>query len=184
MWQAPAVRHFPTIVALALGLLSLAAAAPENDIERLRERGLLLPVQGIDAAGLRESFKDRRSGRRSHQAIDIMARRRTPVLATDDGRVEKLMRSRSGGITIYQFDPEGEYCFMYAHLDAYVKGLHEGQEVQRGDVIGYVGFTGNAKKSAPHLHFAIHRLDDTKRWWKGKAVDPFLLWNDDADTKR
>ncbi len=170
------MRPFTTILALTLGLVSMAAA-PANDVERLRERGLLLPVEGIEATQLRSSFKDKRSGRRSHQAIDIMAPRKTAVLATDDGRVEKLLRSRSGGLTIYQFDPEGEYCFMYAHLDAYAKGLHEGQEIQRGDVIGYVGSTGNARKSAPHLHFAVHRLDESKRWWKGKAVDPFLLWN-------
>lgn len=172
------MRHFPTLLALAVGLLSMAAASA-SDIERLRERGLLLPVEGIEPAQLRESFKDKRSGRRSHQAIDIMAPRRTPVLATDGGRVEKLLRSRSGGITVYQFDPEGEYCFMYAHLDAYAKGLREGQVLQRGDVIGYVGSTGNAKKRSPHLHFAVHRLDESKRWWKGEAIDPFLLWKDD-----
>jgi len=78
-----------------------------------------------------------------------------------------------GGKTIYQFDPSGRYAYYYAHLDRYAKGLADGNEVRRGEVIGYVGSSGNAAPGAPHLHFAIFRLGPKREWWKGEAVDPF-----------
>ena len=76
------------------------------------------------------------------------------MLAVDDGRIAKLFTSMPGGLTIYQFDPAGELAYYYAHLDRYAEGLREGSAVTRGDLIGYVGSTGNAASDAPHLHFA------------------------------
>ena len=135
---------------------------------------LLLPVQGIAASDLRDTFDDGRDGnQRGHEAIDILAPRGTPVLAVDDGRIVKLFLSQPGGMTIYQFDPTGRLAYYYAHLDRYADGLAEGQTVRRGSVIGYVGSTGNASPDAPHLHFAIFRLGPEKQWWKGEPVNPF-----------
>jgi peptidoglycan LD-endopeptidase LytH len=135
-------------------------------------RHLTIPVRGIDRDELRDSFSDRR-GARSHEAVDIMAPRGTPVIAADQGRIEKLFTSDAGGLTIYQFDPSGSYCYYYAHLDRYADGLKQGAAVTRGQVIGYVGSTGNAAEQAPHLHFAIFQLTDERKWWKGTAINPF-----------
>jgi murein DD-endopeptidase MepM/ murein hydrolase activator NlpD len=102
-----------------------------------------------------------------------MAPRGTPVYAVEDGRVAKLFTSVPGGKTIYQYDPSGRIAYYYAHLDRYAKGLADGKDVKRGEVIGYVGNTGNATPTAPHLHFAIFRLGPKREWWKGEPVDPY-----------
>jgi murein DD-endopeptidase MepM/ murein hydrolase activator NlpD len=146
-----------------------------TDLDRLRIRGLVLPVQGVGGKSLRDTFPDDRGGRR-HQAIDIMAPHGTPVLAVDDGRVEKLFTSKQGGLTVYQFDERGEYCYYYAHLDGYAAGLEPAKVLGRGDVIGYVGSTGNASAEAPHLHFTIFRLGPDQRWWEGTAINAYPLW--------
>ena len=106
----------------------------------------------------------------------MLAPRNTPVRAVDDGKIAKLFLSRAGGNTIYQFDPSERFCYYYAHLDHYAAGLHDGQLVAKGEVIGYVGTTGNAPPETPHLHLAILKLGDDKRWWKGTAIDPFLVF--------
>ena len=137
--------------------------------------GLIVPVQGIARESLEDTFSDARGSDRSHEALDIMAPRGTPVLAVADGHIEKLFDSKPGGLTIYQFDPAGRHAYYYAHLDRYAPGLEEGDAVEQGQVIGYVGSTGNASDEAPHLHFAIFRLGPEKRWWEGIAVNPHPL---------
>ncbi|HDS0949384.1 TPA: M23 family metallopeptidase [Stenotrophomonas maltophilia] len=137
--------------------------------------GLLLPVQGIQASQLRDTFTDARSEGRVHDAIDIMADAGTPVLAVADGTVEKLFDSKRGGLTIYQFEPSGRWCYYYAHLQRYADGLAEKQVITRGEVIGYVGSTGNASAEAPHLHFEVHVLGPEKQWWKGESINPYPL---------
>ena len=104
-----------------------------------------------------------------------MAPRGTPVLAVDDGRIVKLFDSKPGGTTVYQFDPSEKFAYYYAHLDRYAAGLAEGQQVKRGDVIAYVGSSGNANPAAPHLHFSVFVLGAEKQWWKGTAIDPYPL---------
>jgi murein DD-endopeptidase MepM/ murein hydrolase activator NlpD len=136
---------------------------------------LLIPVTGYQAASLRDMFNEVRGNRR-HEAIDLMAARGTAVIATDDGVVKKLFTSKPGGLTVYQFDRSETWCYYYAHLDGYATGLHEGQLLRRGELVGYVGTTGNAPKDAPHLHFAVIRLEPDKRWWKGSYVDPYPLF--------
>jgi len=84
--------------------------------------------------------------------------------------------SKAGGNTIYQFDPSGRFCYYYAHLERYADGIREGQSVSRSDIIGYVGTSGNAPPNTPHLHFAVFELDETGRWWKGKPLDPYLVF--------
>jgi murein DD-endopeptidase MepM/ murein hydrolase activator NlpD len=142
--------------------------------EDIDDRDLAIPVRGVEENALYDSFDDAR-GSRVHQAIDIMAARGTPVLAAEDGRIEKLFTSKAGGLTIYQFDPSEVFSFYYAHLDSYAHNLREGMTVKKGDVIGYVGSTGNASKDAPHLHFAIFRLTDEKQWWKGEPINPYPI---------
>ncbi|MGG2101891.1 M23 family metallopeptidase [Stenotrophomonas sp. NRRL B-14846] len=137
--------------------------------------GLLLPVQGVLPSQLRDTFTDARSEGRVHDAIDIMADAGTPVLAVADGTVEKLFDSERGGLTIYQFEPSGRWCYYYAHLQRYADGLAEKQVIKRGDVIGYVGSTGNASADAPHLHFEVHMLGPEKQWWKGESINPYPL---------
>lgn len=154
---------------------SVAAGLPQATAGMPAEPpALLLPVQGLTTSDLRDTFGEGRdANQRGHEAIDIMAPRGTPVLAADDGRIAKLFLSQPGGITIYQFDPTGQFAYYYAHLERYADGLVEGQSVRRGSVLGYVGATGNASPEAPHLHFAIFRLGPDKQWWKGEPINPF-----------
>jgi peptidoglycan LD-endopeptidase LytH len=161
----------PADPATARGRASTSIAPPANGSA---PRPLLVPVSGIDPSSLHDMFDEVRGNRR-HEAIDLLAPRGTPVIATDDGVVKKLFTSVPGGLTIYQFDPDETYCYYYAHLDHYTAGLHEGQHLQKGEVIAYVGTTGNAPKETPHLHFAVIRLDPDKRWWKGTYVNPYPL---------
>jgi murein DD-endopeptidase MepM/ murein hydrolase activator NlpD len=137
-------------------------------------RPMIIPVAGVDRTAMRDMFNEVRGNHR-HEAIDILAPRGTPVIAADDGVVRKLFTSAAGGLTVYEFDPDQRYCYYYAHLDAYAPGLHEGQLLHRGDILGYVGTTGNAPKDTPHLHFALIRLDPDRRWWKGTYVNPYPL---------
>jgi murein DD-endopeptidase MepM/ murein hydrolase activator NlpD len=137
--------------------------------------GLAVPVQGVTATQLTDTFDDTRGTGRIHEALDIMAPAGTPVLAVADGPVAKLFDSKAGGLTIYQFDPTGTYAYYYAHLQGYAPGLAEGRMLRRGEVIGYVGSTGNADPAAPHLHFAIFRLGPEKRWSEGTPVNPYPL---------
>jgi murein DD-endopeptidase MepM/ murein hydrolase activator NlpD len=149
-----------------------------SDIDDLRSRSLMVPVRGLEADDLVSSFHDARGSDRQHEAIDILAPRGTDVLAVESGKIAKLFTSKAGGITIYQFDPSEKYVYYYAHLDRYASGIKEGGIVQKGDVLGAVGTTGNAPENTPHLHFAISKLDPDKRWWGGTALDPFLVWRD------
>ena len=137
---------------------------------------LLLPLAGITAAQLSDTFDDTRGSDRQHEALDIMAPRGTPVLAVADGRIEKLFDSKQGGLTLYQFDGTNTLAYYYAHLDRYAPDIIEGRQLRRGEVIGYVGSTGNANPDAPHLHFAIFVLGPEKHWWEGTAINPYPLF--------
>ena len=132
------------------------------------------PFDSLKRAELRDSFDEIHHGHR-HEAIDILKPRGTPILAVTEGTIVKLFHSKPGGLTIYEFDDSGTYCYYYAHLDDYAPGLHEHMKVMRGQVIGSVGTSGNAEANAPQLHFAINRLDPQKRWWKGEPIDPYPI---------
>jgi peptidoglycan LD-endopeptidase LytH len=150
-------------------------AAQPSDMGHLQNRRLGFPLSGYARHQLRDNFAEMRGGR-VHEAIDLLAPRGTPVLAVDDGPVAKLFNSKAGGLTVYQFDPDGAYCYYYAHLDRYADGLKDGQLLKRGETIGYVGTTGNAPPDVPHLHFTIFKLGAEKHWWEGMAINPFPLW--------
>jgi len=150
------------------GLLSmlLAVGATSSILE------MTPPIRGLAFADLRDTFEEVHDGHK-HEAIDIMEPRGTPVRAVVSGTIRKLFLSKPGGNTIYQFDEMEVYCYYYAHLDGYAKGLREGMRVERGDIVGFVGSTGNADPRTPHLHFAITELWPQKLWCTGKAVDPY-----------
>jgi murein DD-endopeptidase MepM/ murein hydrolase activator NlpD len=151
----------------------IPAGAPES--KDLIARHLTIPVSGIPADKLVRSYHDARSGGREHEALDILAPAGTPVVAVEDGTIAKLFNSKAGGLTVYQFDPGKDYAYYYAHLDRYADGVKEGDQVHRGQVLGFVGTTGNAPKNTPHLHFAVFRLTPEKHWWEGTPIDPYDL---------
>jgi murein DD-endopeptidase MepM/ murein hydrolase activator NlpD len=156
--------------------VATAGSTTDNDdvVRLLERRRLEMPVQGMSRNQLRDSFDEGRAGGlRKHEALDIMAVRGAPVRSVEDGRIAKLFRSVAGGLTIYVFDPTEMFAYYYAHLDRYADGLREGQQVGRGEVIGYVGSTGNASEDAPHLHFAIFQLGADRRWWQGTPINPY-----------
>jgi murein DD-endopeptidase MepM/ murein hydrolase activator NlpD len=138
--------------------------------------GLAIPVVGVKPDQLSDTFDDARSSGRRHDAIDIMAAEGTPVIAAADGTIEKLFFSHGGGgTTIYERSPDQKWIYYYAHLSAYAPGLHEGQQVKRGQVIARVGHTGDASASGPHLHFAINTMRQGERWWQGTPINPYPL---------
>jgi murein DD-endopeptidase MepM/ murein hydrolase activator NlpD len=134
-----------------------------------------MPVAGVRGSEIHDSFHEARAGGQAHRATDIMAPRGTSVLAVDDGTIRKLFTSLRGGLTIYQFDPTETYCYYYAHLDRYADGIHENRPVRRGEIIGYVGTTGDAAVTMPHLHFEIARIGADKKWWGGVPINPYPI---------
>ncbi|RVT94983.1 M23 family metallopeptidase [Sphingomonas crocodyli] len=153
---------------------SIAAAPAPEQVAPTGD--LVIPVAGVTAAQLQDTFGDARGdGSRSHGALDIMAPRGTPVLAASAGTVEKLFTSKLGGLTIYVRRTDGGWIDYYAHLDHYAPGLAEGQSVTRGQEIGAVGFTGDASPEGPHLHYEIKAMAPGEGWWQGKAVNPYPL---------
>lgn len=136
---------------------------------------LIVPVQGVAPEDLVDTFNDARSQGREHNAIDIMAPKGTPVLAAADGRIVRLFVSERGGTTIYQRGTDLRTIYYYAHLDRYADDLREGDSVQQGEVIGYVGDTGNAVPGNYHLHFAIWIAADSTQFWDGVERNPYSL---------
>ena len=162
------------VIAVSIGALAWSAseipAAPMLHAMPAGTSGLIIPVAGVERSQIRDTFNEGRVGH-MHEAIDILATRGTPVLAAVDGTVRKLFTSHLGGLTIYEFDGSETHSYYYAHLDRYAAGVVEGKEIHRGEVIGYVGSTGNAQ--TPHLHFAVSDLPPGKEWWKGTAINPY-----------
>jgi murein DD-endopeptidase MepM/ murein hydrolase activator NlpD len=177
-WDKPTVDDDSPVLETGVGTAGRAepteAAVGPTPSAELDDRNLEIPVEGVAAGALVPSFDDAR-GLRKHEALDILAPMGTPVRAVENGRIARLFNSKAGGITIYQFDPTERYCYYYAHLSRYADGLRENDRVSRGQVIGYVGTTGNAPKNTPHLHFAIFRLTAEKRWWEGTPIDPYPI---------
>lgn len=134
---------------------------------------LTMPLATVAPSELQDTFHEPRGGgTRTHEALDIMAPRGTPILSATPGRVLKLHTSKDGGFMVYAADSTEHFVLMYAHLDGYAPGLRDGLPLHRGQVLGYVGTTGNAPPNAPHLHFAIAHPRDVNLWWTGTPVDP------------
>jgi peptidoglycan LD-endopeptidase LytH len=136
---------------------------------------LIVPVAGVKPSQLRDTYAEAR-GSRAHEAMDILAPRGTPVLSAVDGRLLKLFDSKPGGLMVYASDPSGHFILLYGHLDKYASGLTNGMPLKKGQVIGYVGTTGNAPPGTPHLHFGILRGQPSVSWSKGTPVNPYLLY--------
>ena len=180
------MRGLRPLIALLVTALAAACATPPRSAtgmvpatehEYLRARWLMVPVVGVRARDVADTYRAPRAGNRQHNATDIMAPRGTAVLSADDGRVIRLSRNAAGGITIYAADPHDRFIYYYAHLDRYHDGLVEGMKLAKGQVIGYVGTTGNAPANTPHLHFQAMRARDVRRWWEGDPLDirPYLV---------
>jgi murein DD-endopeptidase MepM/ murein hydrolase activator NlpD len=157
---------------------ALTTTVTESDLDYIASIDLLIPVADVIPIQLRDTFNQARSEGRRHDAIDIMAPQGTPVLAATDGRVIKLFQSDRGGITLYELDPSGRYVYYYAHLMSYAEGVAEGRQLRRGDVIAYVGDTGNAGAGKYHLHFAISKLTSPRSWSGGDPINPYPLFVD------
>lgn len=180
-----AVDASPTpVMAPALAIVPVAAVppmapapvpVPASEAAVPVEDQLLIPVAGIQASALRDTFNEARGSERRHEAIDILAPKGTQVFAVADGKIAKLFNSKPGGLTIYQFDTSERFAYYYAHLDRYAADVKEGMMLKRGDMVGYVGTSGNADPQTPHLHFATFELGPQKQWWKGSPINPYPL---------
>jgi peptidoglycan LD-endopeptidase LytH len=172
------------IAVLWLGTGRLSPSTPIQSVQSVQsvaqpvtriKEPLIIPVAGVRADQLIDTFTQSRSEGRTHDAIDIMAPADTPVLAAADGKIIKLFQSERGGTTIYQLSADQKMIFYYAHLARYADGLTEGKEVRQGDVIAHVGDTGNAGAGNYHLHFSIAIVSDPKRYWEGTNINPYPL---------
>ena len=172
---APVTAAAPAVPSVAPAPTASIVATPAASAPTVASSGLVIPVAGIAPSQLVDTYTQSRAAGRLHEAIDIMAPAGTPVLAAIDGPVAKLFTSKLGGLTIYQFDPDGRRVYYYAHLQGYAPGLAEGQVLKQGQVIGYVGSTGDASPEAPHLHFSVGDLGPEKQWWKSTPVNPYPL---------
>jgi murein DD-endopeptidase MepM/ murein hydrolase activator NlpD len=155
---------------------TLGPLSSSETVNYILGRGLRVPVAGIVASQLRDTFDEGRDAGRVHRALDILAPRGTPVIAADDGRVLRVRQNALGGNTVYTTDPRGRVVYYYAHLDAYQPGLVEGATIARGDMLGTVGTTGNAPKDTPHLHFQVMRMPPDGKYWDGDAINPYPLF--------
>ncbi|HEX6599727.1 MAG TPA: peptidoglycan DD-metalloendopeptidase family protein [Gemmatimonadaceae bacterium] len=154
---------------------SSASSTPSGVDLAVLQSEMIVPVSGVSRSALHDTYNELRGGTRSHEALDILAPRGTPVLSSTNGRVLKLFNSKPGGLMVYAADSTGRFILMYGHLDAYAPGLADGQPLVRGQKIGIVGTTGNAPANTPHLHFAIARSANINEWWKGTPVNPYPL---------
>lgn len=136
---------------------------------------MIIPVAGVKPDQLIDTFDEARTEGRLHDAIDIMAPAGTPVLAATDGKILRLFQSERGGTTIYQLSRDEKTVYYYAHLERYADNLTEGSMVRQGDVIAYVGDTGNAGAGNYHLHFSMAAVSDPKRYWEGTNINPYPL---------
>jgi murein DD-endopeptidase MepM/ murein hydrolase activator NlpD len=156
---------------------TLDSAVTGADLDSLWAHQIAVPVETITRRTLADNYNAQRTGR-IHAALDIMAPKSTPVLAADDHVIGRLVTGPVGGIAIYATDPSGQFVFYYAHLDRYRRGLAVGDRVAKGSLIGYVGTTGNASPTAPHLHFQVMKRG-LRAWWDGPSINPFAFFAPD-----
>ncbi|MBK9089390.1 MAG: M23 family metallopeptidase [Holophagales bacterium] len=154
---------------------SRPASIPEEELATLFATDFPLPIESFPKEKLRDTFDASRGRHRKHHAIDLGAPKGTPIVAVNDGTIERLGRDRRGGIVIYLRDATGRFVYYYAHLSRYAPGLKVGDRVARGQKIGEVGSTG--RSTGPHLHFSIFRDTDSPSPWKGLVVNPYLVFS-------
>ena len=140
-----------------------------------RSHRLIVPVAGVDTDDLVDTFAQVRGPNRLHEGIDIAAPRGTAVLAAADGVILRLTDHDSGGITLYQLAPDNHTIFYYAHRMGYADGVRPGLAIRQGDIIGYVGDTGNAGPGNHHLHFEVMSAPNASSFWAGRSRNPYPL---------
>lgn len=165
-----AVAPVPPVIAPPV---AAPAASTDDGVAELK-RLLIVPVEGVTKAQLRDTYAESR-GTRVHEALDIPAPRGTAVLSAADGKLMRLFDSKTGGLMVYAADPSDRFVLLYGHLDRYAANLKDGMALKQGQVIGYVGTTGNAPPGTPHLHFGILRGKPSVSWSRGVAVNPYEL---------
>ena len=137
----------------------VSVVLPVSQVQKLKnmqlKSSLPIPVQHIKAKQLRDTWAASRSHGRLHEGIDIMAPRGTKVMSATEGLIADLRNNNLGGKVIWIMGPGGSWHY-YAHLDEHKRGLAVGDYVKKGELIGYVGNTGNARHTAPHLHYGIY----------------------------
>jgi murein DD-endopeptidase MepM/ murein hydrolase activator NlpD len=153
----------------------ITPAEIQSDLAELRRKKLRLPLDNADIEKVKGDFYLGRVGH-THHAVDLVAPRNTPIHAVEDGTIERLFESKNGGLTIYQKDNSGRYVYYYAHLERYDENIHQGDKVKTGQVIGYVGTSGNAPPTTPHLHFAISKIGPQDTVFRGTALDPYEVY--------
>lgn len=173
--ETPTAAPAPTAEPVAATAPTPSPETPPPAANFIGQVELIIPVAGVRPDQLLDTFDDARSEGRVHDAIDIMAPAGTPVLAAAAGKIVKLFQSERGGTTIYQLSADEKTIYYYAHLQGYANGLAEGNLVRQGDVIAYVGDTGNAGVGNYHLHFSISAVSDPRRYWEGTAINPYPL---------
>jgi peptidoglycan LD-endopeptidase LytH len=170
----------PTPIGPAVTATSTRPASPgpleggvtEADLDALWARQLMVPVAGMPPTALRNDY-DARRGNRTHRALDMLAPKGTPVLAADDGRIGRVGTTPTGGNIVYATDPDERFVYYYAHLERHARGVSAGARVRKGDVLGYVGTTGNAPSTVPHLHFQVMKRGAGRVWWDGTPINPW-----------
>ena len=165
----------PEVRPLLVSPQPLSTTVTDADLNYIAARNLLIPAANVTASQLRDTYDQARAEGRQHDAIDIIAPQGTSVVATADGTVLKLFLSDKGGVTLYELDPSERYVYYYAHLMRYAEGVTEGKQLRRGDVIAYVGDTGNAGAGNYHLHFAISKISSPRQWSGGDPINPYPL---------
>ena len=166
---APASRPLPALSAVA------RAPGASDAADAAHLSALVFPVPSVASSRLDDSFDAPRGGGRRHNAIDILAPKGSPVLSVEDGRVLRMTRNASGGISLYASNLDEQFVYYYAHLDGYHPGIYAGRPLMRGDTIGFVGTTGNAPKDTPHLHFQVMRMPSDRKFWNGEPINPYPL---------
>ena len=157
-WMPDAFRSAASAVSLPFRLATLSAK--EADAE------LRVPVAGVRAGRVKDSWHAPRSGGRLHEGQDIFARLGTEVYSATEGYVVRVGESALGGLTVFVYGAGGRWYY-YAHLDSYAPGLKVGDYVTPGTLLGHVGNTGNAAGTPPHLHFGVYTA--------AGAIDPLPL---------
>lgn len=168
------------IISVLMLLLAACSSTPKQPssavlnpilVQQLRNTSmpsrLPIPVDNIKTRQLKDTWGASRSSGRLHEGIDIMAPRGTKVLSATEGLIADLRNNNLGGKVIWILGPGGTWHY-YAHLDGHKRGLSVGDYVKKGQVIGYVGNSGNARHTAPHLHYGLYLQG------KGRgAVNPY-----------
>lgn len=172
-----------TLVVVALLILAYDLLGPAIDralysmrlVAMEKPTALPVPVAGVPPRALRDTWGGARSEGRSHEGIDIFAMRGTPVVSSTEGIVTKVGTNRLGGLVVWVLGPGGQRHY-YAHLERY-GDVASGMRIEAGRVLGYVGNSGNAKGTPPHLHYGVYDM--------GGAINPYpLLRAERADASK